>query len=198
MRLIKKQHSSLYTSLSDIELIALFKAENDTGAVGELYERYHHIVFGVALKYLKDTDAAQDALLDVFNNLFDQLIKYEIDEFKSWLLTVTRNHCLKEIKFQQKKVSFDLPHENTFYENFMENELEIDLLKKKEEQIKQLEYAITKLKPEQQECIRLFYLEERSYQYIAEATGFDLKKVKSYIQNGKRNLQILMEQNNKL
>lgn len=197
MRFIKKQHTILYPSLTDTELIVLFKDKNDTDAVGELYMRYHHIVFGVALKYLKDADAAQDALLEIFNNLFNQLIKYKIDEFKSWLLTVTRNHCLKEIKFQQKRVSFELPHENSFYENFMENEQEIDLLKKKEEQIKNLEYAIAKLKPEQQDCIRMFYLEERSYQYIAEKTGFDLKKVKSYIQNGKRNLQILMEQNNK-
>lgn len=189
-RLTYKNSSAAAT---DIELIRMYKESGDTNLVGELYNRYHHIVFGVALKYLQDAEKAEDALLEVFNNLFEQLLKYKIDEFKSWLLTVTRNHCLKVIKADARVVSFEQPHENLFPIDFMENEAELDLISDKEKQIEQLEIALKKLKPEQNQCIRLFYLEDKSYQYIAEKTGFELKKVKSYIQNGKRNLQIILE-----
>jgi RNA polymerase sigma factor (sigma-70 family) len=57
-----------------------------------------------------------------------------------------------------------------------------------------LKKCIDQLKDEQKECIKLFYLEEKCYQEIAESTSYELKKVKSYIQNGKRNLRICMDQ----
>lgn len=182
---------------SDLELILLYKESGDTFYVGELYKRYHHQVFGVALKYLHDSEKAEDALLDVFHNLFEQLLKYKVDEFKSWLLTITRNHCLKVLKKDTKIVSFELAHENLFPVHFMENQREVDQIHDKEKQLELLEHALTKLKPEQEQCIRKFYLLDKSYQTIAEETGFELKKVKSYIQNGKRNLQLIMEQQTK-
>lgn len=194
MRLIKSKNKTPFTSFTDIELVILYQQKNNTQSIGELYKRYRHIVFGVGLKYLKDPEAAEDALLEIFNSLFDLLKKYQIEDFKSWLLTVTRNYCLKELKNNQKQVSFDIQHEQNYSENFMENEQKIDHLLKKEKQFTALETALTKLKPEQQLCVRAFYLDNKSYQDIASETGFELKRVKSYIQNGKRNLQIIMTQ----
>jgi len=179
---------------SDIELVLEYKESFDNEVIGELYTRYNHIVFGISLKYLKDTDDAQDALLEVFNNLFEYLIKYQIDDFKSWLLTVTRNYCLKFLKEKSKHTPIEYAHIQSLSVDFMENEQQIDHHNEKEKQYKQLEYAITKLKPKQQQCISLFYLEDKSYYEISENTGYPIKKVKSYIQNGKRNLQLLMNQ----
>lgn len=190
----KPTHRIQPETKSDLELIFLYKESGNTFYVGELYNRYHHQVFGVALKYLHDADKAEDALLDVFHNLFEQLLKYKVDEFKSWLLTITRNHCLKVLKKDAKTISFEATHENIFSIDFMENHLEAYHIHEKEKQLDVLEHALTKLKPEQEQCIRKFYLLDKSYHTIAEETGFELKKVKSYIQNGKRNLQIIMEQ----
>jgi RNA polymerase sigma-70 factor (ECF subfamily) len=194
MNYFKPTYKATITAKTDLEIIRLYKESSDTNLVGELYNRYHHIVFGVALKYLQDAEKAEDALLEVFNHLFEQLLKYKIDEFKSWLLTVTRNHCLKIIKSDARVIPFEPVHENLFPIDFMENETGLDLMYKREKQIELLEEALKKLKPEQNQCIRMFYLEDKSYQDIAEHTGYALKKVKSYIQNGKRNLQLIMEQ----
>jgi len=189
MRLVNK-NIELKT---DIELIQEYKESFNTEIIGELYKRYHHIVFGVALKYLKDTENAKDALLDVFNNLFEQLIKYKIDDFKNWLLTVTRNHCLKLLKESAKLSPIEYAQTSFLSVDFMENEHEIDLHNSKEKQIEKMNHAITLLKPAQQKCVMLFYINDKSYHEIAEITGFSIKNVKSYIQNGKRNLQLLME-----
>lgn len=181
---------------TDAQLVCEYKESLNNQIIGELYNRYNHIVFGVALKYLKDTELAQDALLDIFNNLFDQIAKYKIDDFKSWLLTVTRNHSLKILKDLSKTSPLEYADTKNLAVDFMENEHEIDLINSKEKQLKQLEIALTKLKPKQQQCVTLFYIEDKSYQDIVELTGYDIKKVKSYIQNGKRNLQILMTKQN--
>ena len=193
MKLVDLHFNQNMKGKTDNELVNLYKQSFNTEIIGELYKRYNHIVYGVALKYLKDTDFAQDALLDIFNKLFEQLIKYKIDDFKNWLLTVTRNHCLKQLKEIARSAPLDYAETHFLSVDFMENEHELDLHIQKENQLKDLEHALTALKPEQKKCISLFYLEDKSYQEISENTGFSIKMVKSYIQNGKRNLQILME-----
>ncbi len=192
MKLINLNFRKKMQEKTDDELVLYYKQSFDTEIIGELYKRYHHIVLGIALKYLKDTEQAQDAVLDIFNHLFEQLLKYKIDDFKSWLLTVTRNYCLKQIKDHNRYTPVEFINQNILSINFMENEHEIDHHIDKEKQIEKLEEALTKLKPEQKECISMFYIEDKSYQDISEITGYTIKKVKSYIQNGKRNLQILM------
>lgn len=177
---------------TDEQLVSDYKQTLNNQIIGELFTRYHHIVFGVALKYLKDTELAQDALLDVFNNLFEHLLKYKIDDFKSWLLTVTRNHSLRVLKDASKSSPLEYAHVKNLSINFMENEHEIDLINDKEKQLKQLEQALNKLKPEQNKCVKLFYLQDKSYHEVASITGYNLKKVKSHIQNGKRNLYLIL------
>ena len=66
----------------------------------------------------------------------------------------------------------------------------------KEMLLNQLEKGLEELKEDQKIGIKLFYLESKSYQQIADQTGWDLKKVKSEIQNGKRNLKLKVKEQN--
>ncbi|MEQ8244106.1 sigma-70 family RNA polymerase sigma factor [Fulvivirga sp.] len=161
--------------------------------LGKLYQPYMHLVFGLCLKYLKDKEESQDAVMQVFEKLIDAVKKHEIQNFKSWLYVMAKNHCLMAIRSQKSKsqsVEFepDFMESNLLLHHQDEGELEDDLQK--------LENCLEKLQNEQKHCVELFYLQKKPYSYIADKTGFDLKKVKSYIQNGKRNLKICMENTN--
>lgn len=192
MKIVGRKYQKQLSRLSDIDLVNLYKQNSDTNIIGELYNRYYHISFGVCLKYMKNTDLAKDTLLEIFSTIYESLKKYEISDFKSWFLTVCRNHCLKQLKHDQKETAFtEISENNAKY--FMENEAEKDHTIAREKQLTALEKAIALLKPEQRQCVELFYIQNKSYFEIVDITKFDLKKVKSYIQNGKRNLQIKME-----
>lgn len=180
-------------SYSDNELISAYKKTDNNSLVGELYKRYSHLVYGVCLKYLKNEDEAKDAVLQIFENLLEDLKKHDIANFKSWLHSVARNHCLMFLRKQQtiqKRVNeyeATYEHEESFNTPFMVHDKE-----EKELMLTKLEEAITLLKEEQRICIELFFLKEKCYNEVAEITGYELKKVKSYIQNGKRNLANIM------
>ncbi len=175
----------------DHALVRQYKAGGNLEVLGELYRPYIPLVFGVCMKYLKHRERAEDAVTEIFETLIHKLQKHEVENFKPWLHVLTRNHCLmilrsSEWKMQQKNISdvfVDLPsilhHDNGV------NISELDL--------QSLKACIDQLKNEQHLCISLFYLEERSYKEISDETNFDLKKVKSYIQNGKRNLKTCIE-----
>lgn len=186
-------YNDKYNSYTDIELISEYKASQNKVLVGLLYKRYSHLVLGLSLKYLKNQDDAQDAVMQIFEKLLADLLKYDITYFKSWLYTYSKNHCLIIIRNQKQQQKH---HQNLEYEsNFMENHSEFTLndILIKEEKLMQLEKAINELNAIQQKCIKLFYLENYSYQDISENTGYSLNEVKSYIQNGKRNLKIKIE-----
>ena len=178
---------------SDQELILAFKQHGDNAMVGELYKRYAHLVFGLCMKYLKQEPAAKDMAMQVFEKLLSKLADQQVEKFKSWLYVLTKNECLMQLR--KEKVNGNqrfLPLDGS---HFMENEPlehpdDEDIL---EQDLGKLESCIGKLKEEQEICIRLFYLEKKSYQEIEQSTGYALKKVKSYIQNGKRNLKICVE-----
>jgi len=182
-----------YSDKTDSELVDLYKNTADTKIIGEFYGRYSHIVFGIAMKYMKDTDKAQDILLDIFHDVFENLLKYKVDDFKNWLLTITRNLCFKKLKDNEKVISLDYAGINNLSVNFMENETDFSHYIEKEKQLENLNKALSQLKKEQKECVTLFYLQDKSYVEISDITGYPVKKVKSYIQNGKRNLSIIMD-----
>ncbi len=177
------------TSNTDLELIALYKGSNDNACIGELFKRYTHLVFGICMKYLKDEDDAKDAVMNIFEKLPEDLKKHDIAQFKPWLFSVARNHCLMDLRNTASKQTKDLEMARD-YETIMETDTELHL--DKEQALNDLEAAIKELKTEQKVCVELFYLQEKSYQEVADITGYDLNKVKSAIQNGKRNLKILM------
>ncbi len=176
-------------NLTDGELVLIYKNQNDKIALGILFERYYHLVFGVGMKYMKNSDAAKDVTMQVFEKLIPDLKKHEIDYFKSWLYRVAQNACLMELR---KKKAITKPLEDNML-GTMENPNAMHQVVEKENMLVNMEKELLNLPPEQQKCINLFYLEKRSYNDICEATGFTFKEVKSYIQNGKRNLKLKLQ-----
>ena len=182
-----------YSKTSDNELLALYKTTGNNETIGVLFKRYSHLVYGVCNKYLKDEDAAKDATMQIFEKLLKDVNRHNIQEFRPWLYTVAKNHCFMILRAKPKEIS-------GIESDFMEKQAYLHLptelsetAKEKEVQLQQLEAAILQLDEHQKICIELFYLREKSYQEISDQTGYDLNKVKSYIQNGKRNLKILLE-----
>lgn len=187
-------YNEKYNQYSDLELIAEYKNTENKLFVGILYKRYSHLVLGLSLKYLKNEDEAKDAVMQIFEKLFKDLLKHQIEFFKSWLYTYSKNFCLMIIRTRQSKLKKEIELENNA-DLFMETEtgLHLNKAEEKEKQFVALEKAIDELSTEQKKCVDLFYLKEKSYVEIAEITGFSLNEVKSYIQNGKRNLKIKLE-----
>ena len=175
--------------LTDQELIAGYKANADKAFVGELFRRYTHLVFGVCVKYLRDEDEAHDAVMQIVEKLFEDLKKHEIKQFKSWLHTVAKNHCLMHLR-SKKSETQKAQELKKDWPVVMESDTESHL--NKEVQLDRLEEGIQQLKDEQKICIELFYLKEKCYQEVASITGYDLNQVKSFIQNGKRNLKLIL------
>lgn len=189
------KHKSL-KPLSDLELVLKFKESGDNSYLGEIFERYTHLVFGVCLKYLQDHDESKDAVMAIFEKLIDDLKKHEIANFKSWLHSVAKNHCLMFLR-TQKSVSFKNEEFKIHSNQFMESDEFLHLFEenKTEKEIGNLNDALKDLNEEQKLCIDLFYLKEKSYQEVSEETGFTMNQVKSFIQNGKRNLKIYLTNN---
>ena len=178
-----------YKKEKETELLAAYYDSGDLELLGKLYEPYMHLVYGLCLKYLKNPVKSEDAVMQIFETLIKKLRIHKVDNFKSWLYSVSRNHCLMQLRASGKDIVF-------IDDNFMESSevLHPDNDKEEqEEQLQLLEKCIAELSPEQQQSVRLFYLEEKCYKEIVDITGFDMKKVKSYIQNGRRNLKICME-----
>lgn len=175
----------------DAELIALYKINGDLDALGLLYNRYMHLVFGVCINYFKDEEQSKDAVMQIFEELVKKLKIHEVQNFKSWLHVLTRNHCLMALRksAKQNTVSID----DVFVEKSEFVHLDIDSAK--ETQLTIMEKCMETLPDEQRKSVDLFYLQEKCYKEVADITGYDMLKVKSYIQNGKRNLKICIEKN---
>jgi RNA polymerase sigma factor (sigma-70 family) len=185
-----------HNPLTDVELLALYRQTRDKELVGVLYKRYAHLVFGLCMKYFKDEDQAADAVTNIFTKLFDDLLKHKVEYFKSWLYTYSKNHCLMTLRSAKSNLRKSLEYSANF-KVVMENSEEMHQnANKREQEYALLEQALTALSDEQRVCVELFYLKDKSYAQITEITGHDLNKVKSHIQNGKRNLKIMLEQNN--
>ena len=187
--------SGRHKEKSDEELLLQFQNSANLDLLGELFSRHMHLVYGVSLKYFKDRDEAQDAVMNIFEKLVTDLPKHEVQNFKSWLYVLTKNHCLMEIR---SKKSSDRRLEGLKIEQeFMESEYIMHPIDKEEEFLSDaLKVCIEKLKSEQKQCIELFYYKKLCYQEVAEKLNLEEKKVKSYLQNGKRNLKICLEGKN--
>jgi RNA polymerase sigma factor (sigma-70 family) len=166
-----------------------FRKSGNLDVLGVLYSRYMELIYGVCLKYLKDPENAQDAVMNLFEELISKIPKHEIDHFKGWVYTVAKNHCLMRLRSEKRKptVKIDTDLMQSESDWHLNGELE------NEQDIKQLEFCLNQLIPEQRRVIELFYLEKKCYNEISASTGLDWNKVRSFIQNGRRNLKICME-----
>ena len=178
------------TDPTDADLMDRYWRSRDNRYLGTLLERYTLLLFGVCMKYLKDEEAAKDAVQQVFLKALTELEKYRVEYVKSWLHTVARNHCLMQLRDR------GVPHLGITDRMDLSDEGEEDerlLHRLKEKALDLLEEALGELSEEQRTCVRLFYLEKKSYLQVSEATGYPLNSVKSHIQNGKRNLRIILK-----
>lgn len=188
---IELVYNDKYNNYSDQELINNFLETGDNIFVGILYKRYGHLVLGLCLKYLKNKDEAEDAVIQIFSKLMSDLKKHKIEFFKSWLYVYSKNFCLMELRKRQSilKKELELKENSHLFMDLSDP----DHLKEKERQIVLLEQALLLLNEGQKVCINLFYLQNKSYTEITAITGYSANDVKSYIQNGKRNLKLKME-----
>jgi len=155
-----------------------------------LLQRYTLLLLGVCMKYLKNEEEAKDSVQQIFLKVIQELKKYKVEYFKSWIYMVAKNHCLMKLREKQGKTVTEItdriaavPGVETDQQALIQNDLTLDLM----------EEALKQMNPEQQQCVTLFYLQKKSYQEISDKTGYSMLQVKSYIQNGKRNLKILVE-----
>ena len=185
----------LHKNITDQELLAKFYTTRDNNWLGILLERYTLLLLGVCMKYLKNEEQAKDSVQQVFLKAITELQKYKVEYFKSWIYMVAKNHCLMLLRDKSAKNTVEIT-EKLPAEEIKTNKAE---LQETEKTFDYMAEALSELNAEQQLCVTLFYLDKKTYQQITEETGFTLMQVKSYIQNGKRNLKILIEKkmNNK-
>lgn len=175
---------------TDQELLEQFYTDHDNEWLGILLQRYTLLLLGVCMKYLKNEEEAKDSVQQIFLKVIQELHKYKVEYFKSWLYMVAKNHCLMKLRDKQGKYKVEIddrqiaqPETETDRQALLQNDLTLELM----------ELSLKELHAEQQQCVTLFYLQKKSYQQISAETGYNMLQVKSYIQNGKRNLKILIE-----
>jgi RNA polymerase sigma factor (sigma-70 family) len=183
--------SQNYNDADDSELLQNFYKDHDNKWLGILLPRYTLLLLGVCMKYLKNEEDAKDCVQQIFIKIINELHKYKVDYFKSWIYMIAKNHCLMKLR-DKGKFTIGLDEEMTSLPD--ETDEKISLIEK-DVLLNKMMNAIKQLNTEQQECVSLFYLQKKSYAEIVEITGFTILLVKSHIQNGKRNLRLMMEGN---
>lgn len=175
---------------SDAELLSFYRESRKSDYLVVLYSRYTALVYGVALKYLKNIPDAEDVVMQIWEDLFEKVLNHDIQVFKSWLYACVRNYCLMELRRRSGNLCVELD------EKFMEfcDDFNLNDIEEKEEHEKALQNCIQELPEKQRICVRYFFIEELSYKDIEGISGYTLKMIKSFIQNGKRNLRICLEQ----
>lgn len=177
--------------MGEKELLLHYKHTGDVQTLGKLYSPYMSLLYGLCFKYLQDQDASQDAVMQIFEQLIGKLRQHEVDNFKSWLYVFARNYCLMELRKSKQRSFVDVDS------HLVETELQMNDGSEEErwteKDFERMEGCLATLQSNQERCVRMFYLEQKCYKEIAEVMGIDLGQVKSYIQNGKRNLKICME-----
>jgi len=180
------------SSKSDHDLLEEYRHSRDINLVSELFIRYSHLIFGVCLKYLKDKQTSEDAVMYVFEVMKEKLTSHQVDNLGGWIHITTRNHCLMQLRseqmLQKKEKRYQVDMELTY--ELHQNNREVP-----EATMRQLKNCLAKLSTEQRRCVELFYFSQKCYKEVANLTGFNLGKVKSYLQNAKRNLKICLETN---
>lgn len=183
-------HPDRHNDISDQQLLSKFYSDHNNEWLGILLQRYTLLLLGVCMKYLKDEDEAKDSVQQIFLKVIQELQKYKVDYFKSWLYMVAKNYCLMRLRDRNGKQITEIndrlpisPGEETDKAAQAKTDYTIELMQD----------ALKELNPEQKQCVTLFYLEKKSYQQVSEETGYNLLQVKSFIQNGKRNLKLLIE-----
>jgi RNA polymerase sigma factor (sigma-70 family) len=179
------------TGLTDADLVNNYQASGNLETLAALYQRYMEQVYGVCFKYLKEPEDARDAVMQIFEELTVKLKKHRVENFRSWLYTLARNFCLMQLRTPRNLKTIHLTEDGVYSEDGMH----LNGIPEQEENLRKMEDCLQTLVPEQKQAVELFYLQQKCYREIAGITGLDWNKVRSCIQNGRRNLKICMEKN---
>jgi RNA polymerase sigma factor (sigma-70 family) len=179
-----------FEHIEDKQLLEKFYTDGNNQWLGILLQRYTMLLLGVCMKYLKNEEEAKDCVQQIFLKAITELQKYKVDYFKSWLYMIAKNHCLMKIRDKQGKIPIELTDQLAQKEDTFETKQESI---ERDKTLQLIEEGLQELIDEHKLCLTLFYLQKKSYQQIAEITGYNLLQVKSYIQNGKRNLKLIVE-----
>jgi RNA polymerase sigma factor (sigma-70 family) len=182
-------NSKKYKHIDDNQLLQQFYSDGNNEWLGILLQRYTLLLLGVCMKYLKNEEEARDSVQQVFLKTLTELQKYRVEYFKSWIYMVAKNHCLMKLR-DKGKVPVEINERLLSAPDEAEDKKR---LTEKDGILNSMEAALLQLNKEQQQCVTLFYLEKKSYQDISSETGYTPMQVKSHIQNGKRNLKIMLE-----
>ncbi|MCW3466886.1 RNA polymerase sigma factor [Chitinophaga nivalis] len=177
--------------LTDQELLLRFKADHNSDWIGVLFDRYALLLLGMCMKYLKNEEDARDAVQQIFLKMLADINKHEVQYFRAWIYQVTKNYCLMQLRQHHMKYKEEISDKHIGV--IAAEQEDIRQHQEKDVMLENMEQAINLLNPEQRVCVQQFYLQKKSYQDIAGHTGYSLLQVKSYIQNGKRNLKLLLE-----
>ncbi|WP_257213757.1 RNA polymerase sigma factor [Sphingobacterium sp. 1.A.4] len=180
---------SKQTNHTDEELLQAYLQAGDLTYLGELFQRHSEMLYYVCLRYFKEPERSRDAVMQIFEELIEKVKKQDIQDFPRWLYVVGKNHCLMALRSAKNKMEIVTDSFVEFGVNLHQEENYQD----KEEQLSQLERCIEVLIDKQKQSIQLFFIEQKCYKEVSEITGYSLNDVKSYIQNGKRNLKNCME-----
>jgi RNA polymerase sigma-70 factor (ECF subfamily) len=188
-------------ALTDEALARQYRLSGERRLLGELFQRHLQGLLALAYRYLRDAESARDLVMQVFEKLIVVLREQDLERVKPWLYQVTRNEALMQLRREKRQKSRAEAYEAEFQAQKSRERVESAQAEHlvgegpdaaQHARLQALQEALQGLKPEQQRCVTLFYLQGKSYQQVAEATGWPLKSVKSHIQNGKRNLKLAM------
>lgn len=185
LRIFRKKPSDC----SDAELVSLFKKSGNSSYLGTLYERYTELVYGVCLKILKNETEAEDAFMTAFEKLLIKVKTQEIKEFRPWLHVLVKNHCFEILRKKGKHLT--VSYEGEFMQSEEIEHPYTENLSLEREKI--LAFCLEKLNEEQKQCVQLFYYQGKTYKEIAAMKEEAVGKIRSYIQNGRRNLKMCIE-----
>jgi len=175
---------------TDEELLQRYKADGNSSYIGQLFDRYALLLLGMCMKYLKNEEDARDSVQQVFLKVLSDVNRHEIQYFRAWIYQVAKNHCLMQLRKKHTRYQEEIAEKHMPDTAALED---TSTFKEKDQLLENMEHALEQLNMEQRTCVRLFYLDKLSYQQISGQTGYTLLQVKSYIQNGKRNLKQLIE-----
>ena len=187
--MVPVKHINENNNSSDESLLKDYQSSGDQSHLAALYMRYTDLVFGVCLKYLKERESSKDAVMSIYQELVNKLQTHTVDNFKSWLYVVARNYCLMQLRKEKRTVIVE------FQPEFMQSEdfSHLDDVLEKEKEFQKLGKCIGALNEEQKNIIQLFYLEGKCYNEIVSLTGLEWNRIRSLVQNGRRNLKICMD-----
>lgn len=180
------------TNWSDEQLLRAFQKTGEEQYFFTLIDRYSHLIYYNCKQYLSLEEDCQDMVMTIVEKVYERCPKADISYFRSWLYSVIRNQCISHIRTQSRRSPQNLSWEETTEPAALPT-----LVEEKDHSYgfsdEAIQAALQELDPLQRECLQLFYFEGKSYKEISQQTSHSLKKVKSYLQNGKRKLKILLE-----